>query len=134
MSDETLGYLRKVAGRFEFSYPDCDLVVRGPYAEWVLEAAAEIIARTEKLRAEGSTEELKMLAEFGEPNSDMELDAQRFQAKSRFEAVPQCIISMGENDYRWVQRDGRSSPDHVYVERIVDMSLTRGKNWLANED
>lgn len=133
MSD-VMGQLRKVAGRFEFSYPDCDLVVRGPYVEWVLEAAAEIIARTERLRAEGSTEELKMLAELGEPNSDMELDAHKYEAKSRFEAVPQCIISMGSNDYRWVQREGRDAPDHVYVERIVDMSLTRGKNWLSNED
>jgi hypothetical protein len=134
MSEDTIAHLRFIAGRFEFVYPDFGLIVRGPYIEWVLEAAAEIIARTEKLRAEGSKEELTMLAEFGEPNSDMELDSLNFETKSRFEILPQCIVSMGAIDYRWVQKDGRTSPEHVYVERLTDMSKTRSDaNWLANE-
>jgi hypothetical protein len=75
-----------------------------------------------------------MLAEFGEPNSDMELDSLNFETKSRFEILPQCIVSMGAIDYRWVQKDGRTSPEHVYVERLTDMSKTRSDaNWLANE-
>jgi hypothetical protein len=133
MSQDSLAQLRFVAGRYEFVYPEFDLIVRGPYIEWVLEAAAEIIARTEKLRSDGTQEELTMLVEFGEPNSDMELDSLKYQTKSRFEALPQCLVSMGSNDYRWVQRDGRTAPEHVYVERLTDMSKTRGTNWLANE-
>ncbi|MCW2319055.1 xanthine dehydrogenase iron-sulfur cluster and FAD-binding subunit A [Rhodoblastus acidophilus] len=134
MSDEPLAQLRLIAGRYEFVYPEMELIVRGPYVEWVLEAAAEIISRTEKLRAEGSKEELTILAEMGEPNCDMELDSLNFKTKTRFEAVPQCVVSMGCNDYRWVQKEGRDAPEHVYVERLADMSKTReGTNWLANE-
>ena len=129
---QQLGVLRQTAGRFEFIYEDLGLIVRGPYAEWVLQAAAEIIAETETLRADGKVEELEMLKEFGE-SSDIELDAAKYERKARFEAVPQCLISMGENDYRWVAAEGRINGTHKAMNRLHDMSLTRNDTFLADE-
>jgi len=61
-----IGTIRKAGPSYELHYPEHGLIVRGQYVEWVLEAAAEIIAQTEKLRNEGDLDELKTLAEFGE--------------------------------------------------------------------
>lgn len=131
MSENTIGQLRKSGGRYEFVAPEFDLVIRGPYPEWVLEAAAEVIYRTERLSTDGKIEEASMLAEMGE-GDEMEVDSMKFDASARFNATPQCIVAMGQNDYRWVQKDGREAPDHVYVERIDDMSKTRETSWLQN--
>jgi len=128
-----LATLRKVGSRYEICYPDYDLVIRGPHAEWVLEAAAEIISRTERVKIEGAIEELEMLAEMDAGDNEMEVESLKFEKTERFDVVPQCLISMGANDYRWVQREGRKGPDHSYVERLYDASLTRQPEaWLTD--
>jgi hypothetical protein len=131
-----IGQLRKNAGRYEFSCPEYGLIVRGIYLEWVLEAAAEVIAKTEQLKANGRIEEMLILAEFGETDgaSEADVESARYAAKNRFGAVPQCIVSMGDNDYRWIQRDGRPDSDSSHVERLLDHSLTRKPGeWLIDE-
>ncbi len=128
---EDVATLRKAAGRYELIYPGLGLIVRGPYVEWVLEAAAEIVGHTEKLRADGKIEELETLKEFGE-TTEIEVDAARFDTQNRFEAVPQCIISMGDNDYRWVAPTGRKPPEDKPLARLHDMSLTRNDSFLQD--
>ncbi len=134
MSKEAIGSLTKSSGRFEFAYPELGLVVRGPYAEWVLEAAAEIVQQTEKLRSDGTIEELSMLQEFGEESAGIELDSAKYDARARFEAMPQCLVSMGDTDYRWVSRDGREDNANQFVERVHDMSMTRNDSFLADQN
>ena len=130
-----LATLRKIGSRYELSYPDYDLVIRGPYIEWVMEAAAEIIARTERLRADGAIEEMTMLAEMTGDDNSMSIESEKFERNARFMAVPQCLVSMGTNDYRWVQIEGRSGPNHAYVERLHDNSLMRKSvNWLSDNE
>lgn len=130
-----LGTLRQCDSSYEFHYPEHGLVVRGQYVEWVLEAAAEIIAQTEKLKADGHIEELKTLAEFGEAD-EMEVDTAAFDANTRFETVPQCTVSMGSMDYRWMSQVGRDGePEkHQPIQRIHDMSKTRNDTFLKNVD
>lgn len=128
---DELGTLKKHAGRYEFSFPELDLTVRGPYVEWVLEAAAEIMAKTEKMRAEGNLDELEMLKEFGEA-TDVDVDAAKFEANARFEALPQCVVSLGSLDYRWVA-GAKAVVEDAPMERIVDMSLTRNDTFLTDE-
>ncbi|MEO1328932.1 MAG: hypothetical protein AAFW46_04660 [Pseudomonadota bacterium] len=127
---DELGTLKKHAGRYEFSFPELELCVRGPYAEWVLQAAAEIMAKAEKLRSEGHLDELEMLKEFGEA-SEVDVDAAQFEANARFEALPQCVVSLGSLDYRWVA--GGQEDDAAPMTRIVDMSLTRNDTFLRDE-
>lgn len=43
MDMEGFGQFRVFDDRFEFRYPELGLTVRGAYADWVLEAAAEIL-------------------------------------------------------------------------------------------
>lgn len=129
---EDLGTLRKSAGRYEFSFPELGLIVRGAYAEWVLEAAGEIIAEAEKLTEGGKVEELEMLVEFGEAD-EMDVDSAKFDFKARFEAVPQCVVTMGDLDYRWMSKDGREE-GQTSVTRVIDMSATRNDTFLENEE
>ncbi|MEM0986757.1 MAG: hypothetical protein AAGJ32_10955 [Pseudomonadota bacterium] len=129
-----LAQLRFIAGRFEIVYPEYDLIVRGPYAEWVLHAAAEIIEQTERLKTTGSIEELEILSEFEEGVEATDIDAARYEARARFSAVPQCVVSMGANDYRWIHPEGRSDENDSYVQRLYDQSLTRDPgSWLSDE-
>ncbi len=129
---EEIGHLRKAGERYEFHYPELGLVVRGPYAEWVLEAAGEIVSRTERLRAEGRLEELRALTEFGEADP-IEIDSAEFDVNARFEAIPQCLVSMGALDYHWMSRDGREDAEHDRpIRRIYDTSRTRNDSFLAN--
>jgi len=129
-----VGFLRKSGPSYEFHYPEHNLVVRGSYVEWVLEAAAEIIAQTERLKSDGHIEEMKTLAEFGEAD-EVDVDTALFDANARFEIVPQCIVSMGSMDYRWVsvagRRAGPEDPEQAMV-RIHDMSRTRNDTFLKN--
>lgn len=131
-----LAQLRFVANRFELVYPEYDLVIRGPYAEWVLEAAAEVVGKTEMLQTNGSIEELELLSEFDESIGSTKIDSLKYEAKARFKAVPQCIVSMGANDYRWIHEAGRENKDvSAYGERLHDQSLTReAGSWLADEE
>jgi hypothetical protein len=129
---DDIGYLRKQDDRYEFHYPELGLVIRGPFAEWVLSAAGEIVAQTAELTQQGTIEELEMMAEFGEVE-EVEVDSARFDATSRFEAVPQCVVSMGRMDYHWVAPEGRpENSNHLSdsLRRIHVMSKTR-KSFLS---
>lgn len=110
---EEIGHLRKYDNRFEFHYAELNLVIRGPYAEWVLEAAAEIIQNTLKLQADGEIEGLKTLLEFEEAEA-IELDAASYSAAAWSETVPQCTVSMGDGLQVDVPR--RSEPGRKRVQ------------------
>lgn len=131
---DDIGYLRRNADKFEFHFPELGLIVRGPYVEWVLEAAGEVIAQTERMKTEGQLDELKVLTEFGEAE-DIDVDSAVFEAETRFEAVPQCIVSMGTLDYHWTSVVGRErSTGAAGLRRIIDMSKTRTDTFLRNAD
>lgn len=129
---EQLGTLVREDKRFVFSYPALDLEVRGAFAEWVLEAAAEIIAEAEMHAKTGSIDELEALIEFEEA-SEVDLDIAKSELKSQFEAMPQCVVTIGDGDFRWVSREGRTADDRP-VTRLIDMSLTRSDSFLKNDD
>ncbi len=132
-----IGCLREKDGRFEFHFGELGLVVRGRYAEWVLSAAAEIIAKVARMDSESKLDELQSLVEFGEADI-IDLDAARFDQKSRFEVLPQCVVSMGAMDYRWADKEAREQLvgefDGHALKRLVDMSLTRNDSFLQNDE
>ena len=134
---EEIGHFRKLDDRFEFQYPELGLTVRGAHAEWVLEAAAEILRETEKMRVESHIDELKTLAEFGEAD-EIEVDSAEFDANARFEIVPQCLVSMGAMDYHWTSPEGRKDGEPPFgaqlLKRMHDMSLTRSDSFLKNQE
>lgn len=132
---EPLATLRKFQGRYELIYPEAGLIVRGHYPEWVMEAAAEILADVEKRRKEGEMEEVSVLVEMGEMPS-IELDSLKYEGKARFEIVPQCLVSLGDLDYRWISSAGKSqdsSSPNTRLKRVHDMSATRNDTFLKDE-
>jgi hypothetical protein len=123
---EPVAQLYKVDGRYELVYPDHGLCIRANHAEWALEAAGEIIARMERLRASGELEELEMMQAFEEdPDLPFKITALKFSNNSRFDTVPQCVVTLGETDYRWVAQDGRKEANGQIMERVIDSSLRR---------
>jgi hypothetical protein len=133
VSKDAIAYLVRDGRRFELNFPEYALTVRGPYAEWVLEAAAEIIGKLEKTKSESQVDELKMLKEFGDESiSDLEVESAKYEQNLRFETVPQCVVTMNDMDYRWVARDGRKE-DGQPIERLHDISLTRNGSFLINQ-
>lgn len=128
---DTIGSLYKEGERFAFSYAPLGLTVRGQFAEWVLEAAAEVIAEAEKHQADSNLEELETLVEFEEA-SDIDLDIAKSDHKAQFEAVPQCVVTLAESDFRWVSAVGRHTNSKP-LSRIQDMSLTRNDSFLQDE-
>ena len=134
---ENIGHFRKLEDRYEFQYPPLNMTVRGAHAEWVLEAAAEILRETERMRVDSHIDELKTLAEFGEAD-EIEIDSAQFDATARFEVVPQCVVSMGTMDYKWTSPDGRAQDNaglgDGLLKRIHDMSLTRSDSFLNNPE
>lgn len=135
---DDIGRLRKANGRYEFSFDELNLVVRGAHAEWVLEAATEIITKAHLANMEGQISEIEALMEMGEAE-EIELDILKDEQKSRFERMPQCVVSMGDMDYRWVAPDGRKNdegqPDsRQSMERLIDQSATRSDTFLENVD
>lgn len=131
---EDVGCLKKAHGRYEFHHSELGIVVRGPYAEWVLMSAAEVIGKMAELTADGDIAELEMLVEVGEAEP-VDLDIARQDRNQRFEPVPQCVISIGAMEYHWTASEGRSSDGlHEALRRVIDMSKTRSGNWLENED
>lgn len=126
-----IGTLRKEGTRFVFSYPELEISIRGEFAEWVLEAAAEVIALVEKNQKDSQVEELEMLVEFEEA-SEIDLDVAKSDRNAQFEIVPQCVVSMGTIDFHWVSPAGRDGEENP-ITRIVDMSLTRNDSFLKNE-
>jgi hypothetical protein len=133
---ETIGSLIKTAGRYEFRCHDSGMVVRGDHPEWVLSAAAEMQGVVALRECESRIDELESLCTFGEAEP-VDLDAARYEMKARFEIVPQCLITLGGQDYRWVASEGREklAPefDGQPVARVHDMSLTRNDSFLVNE-
>lgn len=131
-----VGQLIESDGRYEFRIPEMSLVVRGDHPEWVMFAASEVVANTARLEGEGELDELETLVEFEEA-SEIEVESAKFALKQRFEIIPQCIVTMGRIDYKWVAPNGREKlPDqfdgNVYS-RIHDMSLTVSDSFLENE-
>lgn len=130
-----LGQLFEADGRYEFRYGDLNLIVRGDHPEWVLQAAGEVLGRAARLEKESMIDELTSLVEF-EAATQIEVDAARYALKERFEILPQCIVSMGRMDYRWVAEEARDrlKPDFDAhpIKRIHDMSLTKTDSFLAN--
>lgn len=132
-----IGQLVENEGQFEFRDPGRNLTVRGEHPEWVLQAAAEVIATTQKLEAESLIDELSTMVEF-EAATEIEVDAAKYALKERFEIVPQCLVTIGKIDYKWASQEGRDQlPDKFgsqTVTRVHDMSLTRSDSFLKNED
>lgn len=132
-----IGQLLEKDGQYEFRDPSRSLVVRGEHPEWVLSAAAEVIANTSRLEAESLVEELSTMVEF-EAATAIEVDAAKYALKERFEIVPQCLVTLGRIDYKWASVEGRQMlPDQFgnqTVSRVHDMSLTRSDSFLKNED
>ncbi|MEM7520405.1 MAG: hypothetical protein AAF307_05145 [Pseudomonadota bacterium] len=133
---KNIGQLSEADGRYEFRLPEMSLVVRGDHPEWVMHAASEIVASVTKNEVDGKIDELETLVEFDEA-SDMDVAAAKYAKKERFEIMPQCIVSMGRIDYRWVAPQGREklngSFDGQPYTRISDMSLTQNDSFLDNE-
>lgn len=134
---ENIGNLNETEGRFEFRLPQLGLVVRGNYPEWVLSAAAEIISKTARIEAEAKIEEVKSLIDFGEA-SDVELDSVKWEHKARFDVLPQCVVSLGQMDYRWADEEARKRLVDEFggheLKRLHDMSLVRDGSFLDNEE
>ncbi|MEM6739566.1 MAG: hypothetical protein AAF646_05570 [Pseudomonadota bacterium] len=133
---EIVGKLTEEGGRIVYECPRTGLVVRGDFVEWVLAAAAEMLGDIAKREMDGRIEEMETLAEFGEC-SPMEVDSARWAHKARFEILPQCSVTMGNIDYRWVAPDAeelrKGEFDGHPVKRVHDMSLTRNDSFLKNE-
>lgn len=131
-----IGQLTEADGRYEFRLPELSLVVRGDHPEWVMHAASEIMASVTKNEFDGKIDELETLVEFEEA-SDMDVQAAKFAMKERFELIPQCIVSMGRIDYKWVAPSGREKLNGEFdghpITRISDMSLTKNDSFLDND-
>jgi hypothetical protein len=130
VTNEPLAQLFKRDARFELVYPEYGLTLRAPYAEWLFEAAAEILGRIEKLRVEGTIEELEMIKEFEDADGiDTQIDAVKYENGNRFDVVPQCLVTMGDIDYRWISAISRDPQVGKFGQRLHDMSLTRSDNY-----
>jgi len=131
---DDVGCLKRAKGRYEFHFAELDMVVRAPFAEWVLQAAGEVIAKSAELSAESDISTLEMMVEVGEAEP-VDLDIARQDHRDRFEPIPQCVISIGAMEYHWTAAEGRASDDlHDALRRVIDMSKTRHDSFLRNED
>ena len=133
---EMIGKLTEEDGRIEFRCQRSGLVVRGDYVEWVLAAAAEMLGDIARHEMDGRLAEVETLAEFGEC-SPTEVDSVKWQHKARFEIVPQCSVSMGKTEYRWVAPDATDVREGEFdghpLKRVHNMALTRNDSFLENE-
>jgi hypothetical protein len=123
---EQLAYLSRSDNRLELVYPEYGLRLRAAYAEWLFEAAAEIIRRIERTKTQGAIDELEMLSEFGEDEAGgVNMDILKYESGTRFETVPQCLVTLGDADYRWVSREARPADHNGIGERLHDTLMTR---------
>ena len=131
-----IGQLSESAGQYEYRDQARGLIIRGEHPEWVLQAAAEVIANTARREAESVGEELTAMLEF-EAAEPIEVDSAKYALKERFELIPQCIVSLGKMDYKWAAAEGRAQkPDEFgnqTLKRVHDMSMTRTDSFLKNE-
>jgi hypothetical protein len=113
------------------------MTIKGDFAEWVLSAAAEMLEVVARREAEGRITELEAMCEFGEAEP-VELDSARYDQRARFEVLPQCTVSLGDMDYRWVSPEGRKKLNDEFgghpMKRVHDMALTRNDSFLENEN
>lgn len=132
-----IGQLIENDGRFEYRHTDMALIVRGDHPEWVLQAAAEVMAQACRMECDSRIDELETLAEFDEADP-IEVDSARYQRDARFEHIPQCSVTMGKLDYRWAAPEGRKIMGERFdghtVARVQDMSLTYNDTFLKNVD
>jgi hypothetical protein len=132
-----IGQVLEADGRYEFRFEEKGLIVRGDHPEWVIQAAAEILTRTEYLEAESKVDELETLVEF-EAVTEIEVESAKFSMKERFSTIPQCIVTMGRLDYKWAAPEGREAMKAEYdghpFRRVHDMSLRYDDSFLKNED
>lgn len=134
MHKDAIAHLVKDGRRYEMTFPEYALTVRGPYLEWVLEAAADIIQNFERTKSESAIEEMKMLQDFGDGAvSEMDIDTASYEQNIRFETVPQCVVTMNEMDYRWVAQVGRNDGEISPMKRLHDISLTRSGSFLQDQ-
>lgn len=122
--------------RYEFRVPELGIIVRGDHPEWVIQAASEVLANTALLESEGQLDELETLVEFEEA-TEIEVASAKYAMQQRFGIVPQCIVTMGKMDYKWVAAQGREKLSAEFdgrpYSRIHDMSLTYDDTFLENE-
>jgi hypothetical protein len=132
VTNEPLAQLFKRDARFELVYPEYGLTLRAPYAEWIFEAAAEILSRIERLRIEGTIEELEMIKEFEDADTvNSQIDNIKYENGNRFDVIPQCIVTMSDVDYRWVSPVARDPKSNTFGQRLHDMSLTRSDDYAT---
>ena len=133
---EMIAKLTEENGRLEFRCERTGLVVRGDYAEWVLSAAAEMLATMARSELEGRIEEAETMVEFGEM-AEVEADTAKWAHKARFEIVPQCTVTMGGTEYRWVAPEATEVREKEFdgypMKRVHNMALTRNDSFLTNE-
>lgn len=112
------------------------LVIRGPHRERVLEAAAEVLAEDETLRADSRPEELSALVAFGEAE-EIEVDMAKHDAKLRFAILPACHVCLGAIGHSRISAAGRPEGSEAdlseKLRRIVDMSRRRHDSVPRNE-
>jgi len=124
--------LHKHGAHFELVYPEYRLTLRAPYAEWIFEAAAEILSCIEKLRIEGEIDELEMIKQFVDQDTiNIALDSIKYENGNRFDVVPQCVLTMADTDYRWVSPLARDPKASHFGQRLHDMSLTRSGDYAT---
>jgi len=132
-----IGQLREVDGQYEFRDNTRNLIVRGEHPEWVLNAAAEVISDTARLEAQSLVDEMTAMLEF-DAADPIELDSAKYSLNQRFELIPQCVVSLGNVDYKWASSEGREKKPEEFgsgtLKRVHDMSLTRSDTFLKNED
>jgi hypothetical protein len=131
---EPIAQLYKVGSRYELVYPQYNLSVRAQHAEWALEAGGEIITRLDRLKAEGLLDEMEMMKGFGDdPEIPFKINALRYESNSRFDLIPQCVVTVGDVDYRWTAADGRKAKSDAPIERMLDTSKTRDDTTFSIE-
>lgn len=128
---ENVATLTKDADTYSLRFPAAGLVIRGEYPEWVFEAAAEILSNAELVNSNARVEEVEVLSEFEEA-SDLDVDIAKSDHNSRFERIPQCVVSMKTGEFHWISAVGRKD-DELSIKRIYDMSRTRNDTFLKDE-
>ncbi len=132
MTGESVAQLRKHGAHFELVYPEYRLTLRAPYAEWIFEAAAEILSCIEKLRIEGEIDELEMIRQFADADAvNIAIDSIKYENGNRFDVFPQCVFTMADTDYRWVSPLARDPRASHFGQRLHDMSLTRSGQYAT---
>lgn len=87
-------------GQYEFRDASRGLIIRGTHPEWVLQAAAEIMATYARLASESLVDELTALYGLGAAKA-ADLAAAKAENRRRFAIRPRCSVSLGSVEYFW---------------------------------